>query len=592
MRQFKKLIERQTMTKGKYTTMLDIRTVIHRLREGHSDRRIGREVKMDRSIIKKIRALSILHQWLNTSLAMPTDAEIAKFWDSSSKTQKQHPLDLYRDDLEQWKKEGYSAVVMHQVLKEQCSCDAQTIRRYLNKHFPNQVDPVMARNTIPGQDLDIDFGYLGKFLDDEGEIRKAWVFSFRLRHSRRAYREVVLDQSSKTFLLAHVNAFEWFGGVPKNVILDNCKAAITQCTIDNDMIRRSYQELAEHYGFIISPCLPRTPEHKGGVEGDVKYTKSNFLPCFLIKQKDKNISTPMLRELTAALIRWGSEVADTHSVHGVGRSPLEIFNSEEMKVLRPLPASRWELTSWSQNIVRRDWRIMFDSSYYSVPYELIGKSVQVCATTSLVRIFYDHKEVAYHERSKKKWGFKRKAEYAPPLKEVVLQCTREGLLSLAEAVGSFTYQLAHKILSHPSIDKLRPVRHLLNLANKYSKERLENACQRACVYQLTSYRDVKRILENNLDQQSVKDVIKSKVVPIQSFRFARNPEDYRSSAAFETPKQNIFMERLESVHPYSKHGNAMCGSVWDSLMADQIIEEEKIRLQEEKDKILLELAKQ
>jgi len=580
------------MTKGKYTTMLGIREVIHRLREGHSDRRIGREIKIDRSIVKKIRALAILHHWLDTSSAMPTDGEISKFWNLTSKIQKQHPLDLYRDHLEQWKKEGYSAVVMHQILKDQCSCDAQTIRRYLNKHFPDQADPIMVRNTTPGQDLDIDFGYLGKFIDDEGVIRKAWVFSFRLRHSRRTYREVVLDQSSKTFLQAHINAFEWFGGVPKNVILDNCKAAITQCTIDNDMIRRSYQELAEHYGFIISPCMPRTPEHKGGVEGDVKYTKSNFLSCFLIRQKEKNISTPVLRDLIEALIRWGSEVADTHIVYGVGRSPLEIFNSEEKMVLRPLPIRRWELTSWSQSVVRRDWRIMFDSSYYSVPYELIGKSVQICATTSLVRIFYDHKEVAYHERSKKKWEFKRKAEYAPPLKEAVLQCTREGLLFLAETVGSFTYQIVDKILSHPSIDKLRPVRHLLNLANKYSKERLENACRRACVYQLTSYGDIKRILENNLDKQPVEDVTKSKVVPIPTFRFARNPEDYKSTAVFERPQQKEFMEKVESIHPYSKHGNAMCGTVWDSIMADQIIEEEEIRQQREKDKILLGLAEQ
>lgn len=269
--------------------MLDIREVIHRLREGHSDRRIRRDIGIDRSIIKKIRALSILHQWLDTSSAMPTDGEISKFWNSKSKTQKPHPLDLHYDHLKQWRKEGYSAVVMHQLLKDQCPCDAQAIRRYLKKHFPNQVDSVMVRSTIAGQDLDIDFGYLGQFLD-HGAIRKAWVFSFRLRHSRRAYREVVLDQSSKTFLLAHVHAFEWFGGVPKNVILDNCKAAITQCTIDNDMIRRSYQELAEHYGFIISPCLPRTPEHKGGVEGDVKYTKSNFLPYFLARQKEKNVA--------------------------------------------------------------------------------------------------------------------------------------------------------------------------------------------------------------------------------------------------------------------------------------------------------------
>ena len=341
---------------------------------------------------------------------------------------------IYHDSLEQWKKEGYSAVVIYQLLKDKCSCDAQSIRRYLNKHFPRQIDPVMTRSTISGQDVDIDFGYLGKFLDDQGQIKKAWVFSFRLRHSRRTYREVVLDQSSQTFLLAHIRAFEWFGGVPRNVILDNCKAAITQCTVDNDMIRRSYQELAEHYGFIISPCSPRTPQHKGGVEGDIKYIKSNFLPYFLARQKEKNMCMPTLRELIEALAYWGK--SGRYSSYSCCRKiPFGNFSIGRKRVVTTVAKNRWELTSWSQCKVHRDWRIMYDSSYYSVPYKLIGKTVQICSTTSLVRIFYEHKEVAYHERSTKKWEFKRKAEYAPPLQEAVLQCTQEGLLSLAETVG-------------------------------------------------------------------------------------------------------------------------------------------------------------
>ena len=60
----------------------------------------------------------------------------------------------------------------------------------------------------------------------------------------------------------------------------------------------------------------------------------------------------------------------------------------------------------------------------------------------------------------------------------------------------------------------------------------------------------------------------------------------------ETQKQNEFIERLEKIHPYSKYGNAMCGSVWDGLMADQIMEEEEARLPTEKDKILLGLPEQ
>lgn len=141
------------MTKGKRKTMLDIREVIHRLREGHSDRHIRREIGVDRSITRRVRDLSIFHEWLNTSSTMPTDEEISKVWNSTVRTQKPHPLDLYRNHLEQWRKEGYSAIVIHQLLKDKCSCDAQVIRRYLNKHFPKPIDPVMVRSTIPDQEL-------------------------------------------------------------------------------------------------------------------------------------------------------------------------------------------------------------------------------------------------------------------------------------------------------------------------------------------------------------------------------------------------------------------------------------------------------
>ena len=551
------------MVKGKYTSMLEIRDVIHRLKMGQSNRRIKRDVGIDRSIIRKIKQLSIKHNWLDPSAAMPTDKEISKFWNVKLKTQ-DHPLDHHRADLERWQKEGISSVVMHQLLKDKCSCSPLRIRRYINKYFPKQVEPVMVRSTYPGKDVDIDFGYLGEFLDDKGFKRKTWVFSFRLRHSRKAYREVVFDQKSHTFLLGHIHAFEWFGGVPKNIVLDNCKAAIIQSTIDNDMIRRSYQELAEHYGFIISPCAPRTPEHKGGVESDIKYVKTNFLPYFLGMQKERNVAVANVCDLIEALERWNREIADVHIIHGVGRSPLEIFKAEEEKALQPLPNSRWEATSWCQCTVRKDWRIMYDSAYYSVPCQFIEKTVQVCSTESLVRIFYDHKEIAYHERAKKKWEYKRKVEHAPPLHEEVLQSSREGLISLAQKVGPFTYEFVQAMFSHPSIDKLKSVRLLLKLANKYSQGRLEKACQRAFAYKMLSYISVKNILEENLDAKPIETASREKIIPIQQFRFARDPTTYKSLKTFE--------EILEEIHPTSRHGQAYMNA-YEGLLADQIMDE-------------------
>lgn len=573
--------------KGKETNMTEIRNIIHRLRMGQSKRRIHKELGIYRPIIRELHKLALLHGWLNLELPMPSDEEIAKINTKKTKNSS-HSLDPHKELIEAWHNEGLSSVVICQLLKDKCSCDVQAIRRYRNKYFPTPIEPVMVRQTAPGRDLDVDFGELGKFLDDDGTIRRVWLFSLRLRHSRKAYREIVLDQKISTFLMGHVHAFEHFNGVPENCILDNLKAGVIRSTIDNDMINRSYQELAEHYGFMISPCLPYTPSHKGGVEGDVKYSKKNFLAYFLAKQKEVGIKTPKIRDLIEALKKWDKEVADVHLIHGIGRSPLEIFKSEEEKALRLLPKERWEPTLWRQCEVRRDWRIMIDCAYYSVPHQLIGETVEARMTHSLVRIFHHNKEIALHERAIKKWEYKRKAEHAPPFQEAVLQCTRIGLLALAEDIGSFTYQVVHTILSHPSVDKLKPVRHLLRLAEKYSKERLEKACQRAFQCKMFSYANVKNILESGLDSEPIETLKTSKVTVLPRYRFERDPADYKTS--YDDYRSETFEAKLERVHPFSKHGNAMAGT-WNSIMADQIIDEEK-QTQKEKQQILSALAEQ
>jgi transposase len=79
-------------------------------------------------------------------------------------------------------------------------------------------------------------------------------------------------------LLCHRHAFDFFKGVPQRVVIDNLKAGIAQCCWDEPRAQRAYRECAEHYNFLITPCRPRTPEHKGKVEqGGVHYVKRNFL---------------------------------------------------------------------------------------------------------------------------------------------------------------------------------------------------------------------------------------------------------------------------------------------------------------------------
>jgi transposase len=147
-----------------------------------------------------------------------------------------------------------------------------------------RLDPGEPRATLrlevdPGTEAQVDFGFAGHLLDPEHDrVRRAWVFVMTLSCSRHQYAEIVFEQTVDTWLRLHRAAFDFFGGVPRRVVLDNLRAAIVHAALYDPEVQRSYREFAEHYGFLIAPCRPRTLEHKGKVEqGGVHYVKRNAL---------------------------------------------------------------------------------------------------------------------------------------------------------------------------------------------------------------------------------------------------------------------------------------------------------------------------
>lgn len=507
--------------------MFEKRQALILLRNRNSIRKVSRDLGIHRSIVSSLYKEALRNGWLKSDVDMPNDCEIARC-DISSGQLVGHILDAHADYIRQLRQEGMSAVVIQRLLKDQqhCACKIGALRRYIRKICPKPPEPIMVRLTIPGEHMDVDFGYLGYLWDESlNKPCKAWVFSARLRHSRKAYREIVRKQDSATFLTAHVRAFKHFDGVPKQVVLDNLKAGVIKSCIDNDMINRSYGELAEYYGFMISPCLPRTPQHKGGVENDMNYIKRNYWPEIRELQKRKaNLS---FREAQEAIEKWDCEVANVRRVHGIGRTPEEIFQTDEKRALKSLPESNWEYIEWFQCLVGRDWRITFQGSHYSVPYAFIGQTVQVRATVQQVHVFFEFQQVAHHPRATVKGQYQRNSDHAPPFKEAVLSCTREGLLYNAEEIGPHVRMFCEKLLSDPHVDKLRPVRHLLQLTLNYEKNRIDRACERALAYNTVRYHSVKEILDKGLDLETICS-IDTPQIPC-SFRFARDPSEYALS---------------------------------------------------------------
>jgi transposase len=268
------------MVQGKEKTVVEKREILLHLRKGLSIRKISRSLKVHRDVIRHVQRTAAEHGWIDPSSQIPDNSEIERVICPKPNVGS-NQLNFYAEKIKQWHTEGVNAVVIQRFLKEQyqCVCEISTLRRHIRRICPNLPDSVMVRQTKPGEVMDVDFGFLGKLWDEsQNKLRQVWVFSGRLRHSRKAYRKLVWNQKVETFIKCHIFAFEHFGGVPEIVCLDNLKAGVIKSTIDNDMLNLSYRDLAEYYAFMISPCLPRTPEHKGGVENDVKYIKNNFWP--------------------------------------------------------------------------------------------------------------------------------------------------------------------------------------------------------------------------------------------------------------------------------------------------------------------------
>jgi transposase len=480
-------------------SMTEYKDIIRRLREKQSIRGIQKETGIHRTIIRKIIKKAMQKGWLLPNASLPDEEELQECFDRAEVNPQ--PLDAFRERIAAWIEKEYSYIVMHRLISREYAASEATVRRYVKKNFHKASPAVMVRPTVAGETMEVDFGYLGLSYDEKThKNRKTYLFSGRLNHSRKTYREIVFNQKQETFFMCHVRAFEYFGGVPLKVVPDNLKAAVIKASFESPLINRVYHKLAEHYGFLINPCLPGHPEHKGGVENDVKYVKRNFWPVFSEEQLEMGREIPFTPDIQRELDRWTREVAEVRLIGGVGRTPNEIFNTEEKSALKRLPASRWEPVTWAEAKVQENWRIQFQKAFYSVPYAYIGKQVQVLATLISVHIFLSHKEIAVHSRAGYAWQYVRKSEHAPPEPEKYMNMTRTGIIRQALFVGQCTALVVTAIFGQKAVDGLRPARALLSFAKKYGPQRLEAACKRSLAYESPTYSSVKSILINGLDR--------------------------------------------------------------------------------------------
>lgn len=498
--------------------VMDIREILMQLQKGTSQRQIAEALGINRRTVKKYKAWAEAHQLLGGEL--PPLAELQALLDQTmpetEPPQNVSTVEPYRAKVEQWVKEKVEVKAMHERLKEQGYAGSyMAVYRYVRRIKGNPLRATVRVERAPGEEGQVDFGYAGKMIDPEtGQLRRTWLFVMTLSWSRHQYVEFVFDQKVETWLRCHRHAFEYFGGVPERVVIDNLKAAIVKAVQDDPAVQASYQECALHYGFRVAPCRVRTPEHKGKVEqGGVHYVKRNFLggrEATTITQANQDILAWC--ETTAGLRRHGT----------TKEQPLKRFNEVEQARLQPLPDTAYDLAVWKELSLNRDCYVEFEGSYYSAPHRLVGQKLWLCANLKQVRLFdQGYKLVATHDRASHPGTRRTQVDHLPPQKVPGLQLSRPLARQQALRIGPATTQIVDIHLADPVLERLPTVGRLLRLAERYGDKRLEAACARALAFGDPNYRTIKRILQQGKENEPHPNLPAS---PPAS-AFVRTPDD-------------------------------------------------------------------
>jgi len=501
--------------------MNDIQEIIYRLRKGQSVEAIHRDTTHAKKTIRKYRNLADKHGFLEENRGLPASSELAAVLGLlPPPRQCVSTVEPYKKVVKAYLNRGVGKTVIWRKLREDYGYRGSysSVKRYAQRLWPQDPQGYCRVESSPGEEAQVDFGYVGMCGDRKGKPRKAWVFVMTLSWSRHLYVEFVFDQKMSTWLTCHEHAFGWFDGVPQRVVIDNLKVAVLTRELVDPVLSVPYRRLARHYGFVVSANRPRTPRHKGKVESAVKYVKRNFIA-------GEDLGNLDLLTLNERGRKWVIDVAGVRDHGTIHEKPLAHYYSVERDALNPLPTHPFEPINAYRATLHHDCHVVVDSRYYSAPSTLIGKKLDVYVGRRVVKIYHKTELVATHLVVEKRGGRATRLVHYPQHKREWMEKTPQKCRQLADAVGPWCGKAVAALLSDRVQDRLPSVHSLLRLKEKVGQERLEAACQRALHYGDPRYIRVKTILAVGMENQPLDEQTTTSQQE-GSYRYARSSCSY------------------------------------------------------------------
>lgn len=461
---------------------------------------IANSLKLAKSTVSKYLKLATI---AGINWPLPTDIDDRELAHKLfGQTLPRHAVELIKPDFAYLHTELKRKSVTLQLLWEEYAA-AYPEQAYSYSHFCElyknwraHLNLTMRQVHRAGEKMFVDYaGQTVPIIDlKTGTRHQAQIFVAVLGASNYTYVEASWTQTLPDWISAHVRAFNFFGGVPEIIVPDNTRTGVKEACYYEPDLNPTYAEMASYYGCAVIPARPYKPKDKAKVEACVLLVERWILARL------RNREFHSLAELNVA-IRELVTVLNNRPFKKLAGTRRGQYETIDQPVLKHLPTQPFEYAEWKRRRVNLDYHVEVDAHYYSVPYTLVKKEVELRLTATMLEIIYHGKRVASHLRSYLRGGKTTLIEHMPKAHQKYLEWTPSKLLSWAEGIGTASKQVvSHLLESKPNLEQGYRASHgLRRLQRIYGESRLESACQRALAINSISYRSINNILKAGLD---------------------------------------------------------------------------------------------
>ena len=363
-----------------------------------------------------------------------------------------------------------------------------------------KLDVVMRQEHRAGEKLFVDYaGQTVEVVDRRtGEVRQAQIFVAVLGASSYTYAEATWTQQLPDWIGSHVRAFSFFGGVPELAVPDNLRSGVSKAHRYEPDLNPTYMDLASHYGVAVLPARVRKPRDKAKAEAGVLLVERWILA--VLRHRTFFSLAELNREIARLLERL-----NTRPFKKLPGTRRELFEQLDRPALRPLPAQPYEFAEWKKVRVNIDYHVEIAGHYYSVPYQLVRKTLEARYGERTVECFHKGQRVASHPRSHLKGRHTTVPEHMPASHRSYAEWTPQRLVRWAAKTGPATASMVQSILerrAHPQ-QGFRSCLGIMRLGKSFGEARLEAACRRALTLGACSYKSIESILRQGLDRSAL-----------------------------------------------------------------------------------------